>query len=437
MAQYEEKTEHPFKRDHWEQKMVQLAQKGERVLGAAYKKVPADTESIDHDDLYSEVVFLGLTGIIDPPREEAIHAIEACKKAGIAVKMITGDHPETAHAIGKQLGIGNGHGALEGRELDKMSDEALQEAVKRYDIFARTSPQNKLQLIDALQKNGEIVSMTGDGVNDAPSLKKADIGVAMGIKGTEVSKDASKMVLADDNFKTIYDAVQEGRRVYDNLRKTILFMLPTNGAEALLVAGSILLGIAVVLTPVQILWVNLITAVTISFALVFEKLEKGAMSRPPRPRKAALLNGYYIFRIVYVSLIIGFSSIYVAVNLTNQGYDHSVIQTIVLNTIVFAEVFYLYNCRSERDAALAKGFFSNKVAFVVTGVLILLQLGLTYVPILHTAFGTASLDLEYWIIPIVVGLAVFIIVEIEKYFTRNTRFGNLFEKRQKKREQEM
>ncbi|GAB3804937.1 cation-transporting P-type ATPase [Virgibacillus kimchii] len=436
MAQYEETTDHPFKRDHWEEKMVQLAKKGERVLGAAYKKVPDDTESIDHDDLFREVVFLGLTGIIDPPREEAIDAIKACKQAGIAVKMITGDHPETAHAIGKQLGIGNGHGALEGRELDKMSEEELQEAVKKYDIFARTSPQNKLQLIDALQKNGEIVSMTGDGVNDAPSLKKADIGVAMGIKGTEVSKDASKMVLADDNFKTIYDAVEEGRRVYDNLRKTILFMLPTNGAEALLVAGSVMLGIAVVLTPVQILWVNLITAVTIAFALVFENLEKGAMSRPPRPRKAALLNGYYIFRIVYVSLIVGLSSIYITVNLTNQGYDHALIQTIVLNTIVFAEMFYLYNCRSERDAALTKGFFSNKVAFIVTGALILFQLGLTYVPVLQAAFGTASMDIEYWIIPIMVGLAVFIIVEIEKYITRNSRLGNLFEKRQNKREQE-
>jgi magnesium-transporting ATPase (P-type) len=436
MAQYEERTNHAFHRDHWEEKMVQLAKKGERVLGAAYKKVPHDVEAIDHDDLYNDVVFLGLTGIIDPPREAAIHAIEACKKAGIRVKMITGDHPETAYAIGKQLGIGNGQGALQGKDLDKMSEEEMQEAVKKYDIFARTSPKNKLQLIDALQKNGEIVSMTGDGVNDAPSLKKADIGVAMGIKGTEVSKDASKMVLADDNFKTIYNAVEEGRRVYDNLRKTILFMLPTNGAEAFLVAGSILFGIAVVLTPVQILWVNLITSVTVSFALVFESLEKGAMSRPPRPRKAALLDRYYIFRIVYVSLIVGMACLYIAINLTNQGYDHALIQTIILNAIVFAELFYLYNCRSEKEPALTKAFFSNKVAFLVSGILIVFQLAITYLPFLQTAFGTASMELRYWGIPLIVGLLVFVVVEIEKYITRTSRFGNLFEKRKQVREQE-
>lgn len=437
MAEYEASAGQPFNQSYWEEKMVDLAKKGERVLGAAYKKVTdEDLHKLDHADLLDDVIFIGLTGIIDPPREEAIHAIEACKKAGIRVKMITGDHPETAHAIGKQLGIGNGQGVIEGRTLDKMSEVELQQAAQEYDIFARTSPQNKLQLIGALQENGETVSMTGDGVNDAPSLKKADIGVAMGIKGTEVSKDASKMVLADDNFKTIYNAVEEGRRVYDNLRKTILFILPTNGAEGVLIAGSILVGITVALTPVQILWVNLITSVTISFGLVFETLEKGAMTRPPRPRKAPLLSRYYIFRIIYVSLIVGLGSLYLVIDLTNQGYDQALIQTIVLNAIVIAEMFHLFNCRSERGPAFSREFFSNKVAFFVSGMLIVLQLAITYVPFFQFAFGTVPMELSQWVMPILLGIFVFIVVEIEKYFTRTSKIGNrLFGEGQRLKEQ--
>lgn len=407
-----------FDRRFWEKKMINLAKKGERVLGAAYKKVPNEKESIDHDDLKGDLVFLGLAGIIDPPREEAIQAIEECKHAGIKVKMITGDHPETAHAIGKQMGIGNGHGAIEGKAIDKMSDEELQQAVREYDIFARTSPSNKLRLVEALQKNGEICSMTGDGVNDAPSLKKADIGVAMGIKGTEVAKDSSEMILTDDNFTTIIHAVEEGRRVYDNLKKTILFILPTNGAEALLVAGSILLGMASPLSPVQILWVNMITAVTISLALAFENLEKGAMNRPPRPRHAPLLNRYYVFRIVYVSIIIGMACLFIFNNLINQGYNQALASTIVLNVIVFAELFYLYNCKSEKDPAFSKDFFKNKVALLVTALLIFFELAITYIPIFNIALGTAPMSLTDWSIPISIGIIVFIVVEIEKWITR-------------------
>ncbi|WP_206613283.1 cation-transporting P-type ATPase [Oceanobacillus halophilus] len=410
-----------FSREFWEEKMLELAKKGERVIGAAYKKVPSNVQSIHHEDLKEEVHFLGLAGIIDPPREEAIQAIEECRNAGIRVKMITGDHPETAYAIGKQMGIGNGHHALEGRKIDQLSDEELAEAVQTYDIFARTSPHNKLRLVEALQSNGEICSMTGDGVNDAPSLKKADIGVAMGIKGTEVAKDASKMILVDDNFKTIVSAVEEGRRVYDNLKKTILFILPTNGAEALLVAGSILLGMSMPLTPVQILWVNMITAVTIALSLAFEGLEKGAMNQPPRPKKSHLLNGYYVFRIAYVSIIIGMTCLYLFINLSNLGYELHLINTIILNTIVFGEMFYLFNCRNELDPAFSKGFFTNKVAFLVSGLLILFQIMITYVPFLNTALGTAPMKLSHWFIPILLGAIVFLVVEVEKWMTRKVR----------------
>ncbi|MBM4761737.1 cation-transporting P-type ATPase [Bacillus sp. B15-48] len=402
----------------WEDKMTKQAKMGKRLIGAAMKKVRSDQETIDHADVQSGLMFLGLAGIIDPPREEAILAVEECKRAGIVVKMITGDHRETAIAIGKELSIGDGTRAIEGRELDKMTPEELKQAAIEYDVFARTSPENKLQLVQALQEHGHICAMTGDGVNDAPALKRADIGVAMGIKGTEVSKDASQMVLVDDNFHTIVSAVREGRRVYDNLKKTILFILPTNGAEAFLIFASILFGTMMPLTPVQILWVNMITAVTISLAIAFEKLEKGTMDRPPREAETKLLSGYYIFRIVFVSLLIGGGILLMNADLINNGYDQAIVNTVTLQAIVLAQLFHLYNCRSERNFALSKDFFKNKVAFLVSGLLIVIQLGVTYLPFMNTILGTVPIEAEYWIFPIMIGIIVFIVVEIEKWVTR-------------------
>lgn len=418
LAVYEGLAEKPFNRPYWEGQIEKLAAEGKRVLGAAYIKVrDEDQLAIDHEDLHGDVVFLGLAGIIDPPRGEALEAIKACNKAGIQVKMITGDHPETAAAIGRQLGIGK-LGAIEGKMIDQMSEEELLEAVEKYDIFARTSPENKLQLIDALQKNGEIVSMTGDGVNDAPSLKKADIGVAMGIKGTETAKDAAEMILADDNFGTIFNAVKEGRRIYDNFRKTVLFILPTNVCEAILIAGSILLGFSVILTPVQILWINLITSVTISFGLIFEKLEEDALTRPPRPRNAPLLSKYHIFRIAYVSLMIGVVCILLVYDLMEKGFSPALIQTTVMNAIVFAEMFHLFNCRSETGPAISKDFFANKIAFLVSGLLVILQLAITYLPLSNIVFGTVPMEAADWVMPIAIGLLVFVVVELEKGITR-------------------
>ncbi|WP_088032281.1 cation-transporting P-type ATPase [Evansella clarkii] len=405
-------------RTAWENKMTNQAQQGKRVLAAAMKKVDADKITLGHDDVSSGLTILGLAGIIDPPREEAITAVRECRKAGITVKMITGDHKDTVVAIGRELGIGDGVKAVEGRELDKMSPEELAKAAAEYDIFARTSPENKLQLVQALQEHGHICAMTGDGVNDAPALKRADIGVAMGIKGTEVSKDASQMILVDDNFNTIVNAVREGRRVYDNLKKTILFILPTNGAEAFLIFAAILFGTMMPLTPVQILWVNMITAVTISLAIAFEKMEKGTMDRPPRNPDTKLLSGYYIFRIVFVSLLIGGGILAMNADLMTNGYDPAVVNTVTLQALVIAQLFHLFNCRSERNFAFGKGFFSNKIAFIVSGLLILIQLAVTYVPFMNTILGTVPISAEYWVIPVVIGLAVFIIVEIEKWITR-------------------
>lgn len=403
----------------WEAKIAEHAKRGERLLGAAVKQVDYHIDEIGHEDMESGFEFLGLAGIIDPPREEVIESIAQCKQAGIRVKMITGDHKETAVAIGSQLGIGDGLKAIEGRELDGLNSRELEAAALEYDIFARTSPTNKLQLVEALQTQRQVCAMTGDGVNDAPALKRADIGIAMGIKGTEVSKEAAEMVLVDDNFSTIVNAVKEGRRVYDNLKKTILFILPTNVSEGLLIFVSILFGTTIPLTPVQILWVNMITAVTISLAIAFEKLEPGTMERPPRKAQSPLLSGYYIFRIVFASTIIGGGILWMNSVLESRGYEQGILQTMTLQALVISQLLYLFNCRSERRFALNRDFFSNKAAFIVSVILLVVQLAVTYVPFMNILLGTEPIALGYWVWPLLIGLSVFIIVELEKWLMRS------------------
>ncbi|ADH98714.1 cation-transporting P-type ATPase [Salisediminibacterium selenitireducens] len=413
-----EEGENDFDRQLWEDKMKERTTKGERVLAAGIKKVDASKDKVEHEDLDGGVTFVGMTGIIDPPREEAIKAIEECKKAGIQVKMITGDHKDTAMAIGEQMGIGDGTNGLEGRELDRMDDEELSEAILEYDVFARTSPENKLRLVKALQEHDQISAMTGDGVNDAPALKRADIGVAMGIKGTEVAKESSQMVLVDDNFETIVGAVEEGRRVYANLKKTILFILPTNGAQSFLIMASILLGFQMPLEPIQILWINMVIAITVSLALAFEPLEEGAMNRSPRPVKTPLLTPYYIFRIAFVSLLIGGGTLLYSQTTLGTDVDQAYLNSVVLQTVVIMQMFHLFNTRNEIGFAFDRNFFKNKVAFIVSGVLIALQAFILYVPFMNTAFGTVPLGFEYWLIPIGLGLAVFTLIEIEKSISR-------------------
>ncbi|WP_027109145.1 cation-transporting P-type ATPase [Lacticigenium naphthae] len=409
-------TEDSQERKYWEEKISERSKKGERLIAAGSKEVSGDFGELDHDAVENGLTFIGLASIVDPPKEEAIEAVKACKEAGIQVKMITGDHKETALAIAKQMGIAENDDVLEGRELDALSAEEFRSVAEKVNVFSRTSPQNKLKLVEALQDNGHISAMTGDGVNDAPALQKADIGVAMGIKGTEVAKEASEMVLTDDNFATIVNAIKEGRRVYDNLKKTILFILPTNGAEAFLVMAALLIGLEMPLTPVQILYVNMITAVTVALALAFEPLEKGSMQKPPRKSDEKLLSPYYIFRIIFVSVLIGGSVTYLNTQLS-AGLSSEHVHTVTLHSIVFAQLFHLFNVRNERHFSLNKQFFQNKAAFIVSGLLIIFQLLVTYVPFISEGLGLTSIQATDWIIPVLIGSGVFVIVEIEKYFS--------------------
>jgi P-type Ca2+ transporter type 2C len=407
--------EQDLQKEYWDEEMERQAGEGRRLIAAAYKKVDENTKSIDHEDVESGMTFLGMFGMIDPPRPEAIESIKMCKEAGIDIKMITGDHLITASAIGKELGLGNETKAISGQELEKMSDEELKEIVLEYDVFARTSPEHKLRLVKALQANKKICAMTGDGVNDAPALKRADVGIAMGIKGTEVTKDASEMVLADDNFVSIANAVEEGRTIYDNLRKALLFILPTNGAESIVIMAAVIMGIVLPITPVQILWVNMVTAVTLALALSFEATEPGVMKRPPREPGVPILGGYFIWRVVFVSILIGGMTLALYNWLISGGYEVETARTISVNTLVAGQLFYLFNCRKMHASAFGEGFFNNKYAFIAAGVLIILQMIFTYAPFMHEWFGTYPLEPLYWIFPILAGALVFILVELEKF----------------------
>ncbi len=402
-------------RDYWEKKMEEAASEGLRLLGAAFNITDKGRKEIDKEDIEKQNTFLGIVGIIDPPREEVIEAIKECKNAGVDVKMITGDHAATAAAIGRQIGIGNGEKYLTGTQLEQMSDEEMRGAVSEYDIYARTSPEHKLRLVSALQDTGHLCAMTGDGVNDAPALKKANIGIAMGIKGTEVSKDASEMVLADDNFATIVNAIEEGRTVYDNIRKALLFILPTNGAESLVLMAAIMLGIVIPITPVQILWVNMVTAVTLALALSFEPMENNVMERPPRGAGESILGKLFFWRISFVSLIIGGLTLGVFNLLKANGLEQAAARTIAVNTLVAGQLFYLFNCRKIEHAALGKGFFNNKFVFIAAGALAVLQLIFVYLPLMNTFFDTRPIAFSYWLYPAAAGAAVFVLVELEKF----------------------
>ena len=408
-------------KSYWEKKIEEVASKGQRMLGLAFSKSESDRSEIDNEYCESGKIFLGLVGIIDPPRDEVIDAIKECKEAGVLVKMITGDHAITAKAIGKEIGIGDGEKAITGKELEHMSDEEMRKVVGEYDIYARTSPEHKLRLVTALQENGKLAAMTGDGVNDAPALKKANIGIAMGIKGTEVSKDASEIVLADDNFATIVNAIEEGRTVYDNIRKALLFILPTNGAEALVLMSAILFGITMPITPAQILWVNMVTAVTLALALSFEPMESNVMERPPRGAGSPILGKLFIWRITFVSVIIGGVTLGVFTILKSNGLEEEAARTIAVNTLVVCQLFYLFNCRNIETPAIGKGFFSNPYAFIAAGALIILQLGFVYLPFMNTFFGTSSVDLSSWIYPLVGGMIVLLLVELEKFIIYKTK----------------
>jgi magnesium-transporting ATPase (P-type) len=333
--------------------------------------------------------------------------------------MITGDHAQTARAIGQKLAIGDGSRALTGQEIDGLDDEALRQSVRACDVFARVSPEHKLRLVRAIQAHGEVVAMTGDGVNDAPALKRADVGIAMGIKGTEVTKEAAEMVLTDDNFASIAHAVEEGRTVYDNLRKAILFILPTNGGEGLTIFLAILLGRSLPLTPVQVLWVNMITAVTLALALAFEPPETTVMKRPPRDPKANLLSGYFLWRIVLVSAIMCAGTFGLFLWMRTQGASEEIARTMAVNTIVMFEVFYLFNARFILAPVLnVNGLLGSRPVLLAIALVIGFQLLFTYAPVMQGLFGTTPIGLRDWGVLLLVAVSVLWIVELEKWVAR-------------------
>jgi magnesium-transporting ATPase (P-type) len=401
--------------ERWHELSDAIAARGQRVLAAAWKEVEPRQE-LTEEEAEDGFVFLGLYGLIDPPRQEAIEAVRICHRAGVAVKMITGDHARTAAAVARDLGLANHERAVTGREVEATSDADLRRTVREADVFARASPEHKLRLVRALQADGEIVAMTGDGVNDAPALKSADVGVAMGQKGTEAAREASAMVLADDNFASIQRAVEEGRTVYDNLRKAILFILPTNAAQALIIVAAILFGLTLPITPVQILWVNMITAVTLGIAFAWEKAEGDVMAHPPRPTDEPLLTAFVIWRVAMVGvlLLLGAGLLFFLAE-ADPGRSLDYARTLAVNALVVGQIFYLLNTRSFHAPALtAEGLLGNRVALVAIAVCLGLQAALTYLPVMNLLFGTEPIGLEGWALCVAVGAGLFGIVELEK-----------------------
>ncbi|MGR5065102.1 cation-transporting P-type ATPase [Photobacterium sp. DNB22_13_2] len=410
----------PVQPDYWLSMIEQQAQNGQRLLAIAYRAAQKDQVELTFDDMGDQFIMLGLFGLIDPPREEAIESVHICNKAGIRVKMITGDHALTARAVARQIGLSNAQETLTGHQMDQLSNEELFEVATQIDIYARVNPKHKMRLIKILQQHHHIVAMTGDGVNDAPALKRSDIGTAMGKNGTEAAKEASEMVLADDNFATITAAVEEGRAVYDNLRKAILFILPTNGGEALIILTAVLLGFPQLpLTPVQILWVNMITAVTLALSLAFEPKESSLMQRLPRPPSQPLLNNHLIWRVVFVSIIIMGGTLGLFQWELTHHADIERARTIAVNTLVMFEVFYLFNSRFIlAPICRRQDIVGNRYVLLAIAALSVFQLGFTYLPIMQTLFGTYAIEMSAWPQIIVVASSVFILVEVEKAIMR-------------------
>jgi len=415
---------HSLDRDSVHAQVETMASEGLRVLAFARLAVTPDTTAIDHDDVSRGLVFLGLQGMIDPPREEAIKAVRACQAAGIRVKMITGDHAVTAAAIAGQIGLDDTLAAgeipkvLSGRELEAMSDAELTQSATGTAVFARVTPEQKLRLVEALQANGEVAAMTGDGVNDAPALRRADIGVAMGITGTEVSKEAADMVLTDDNFATIEAAVEEGRGVFDNLVKFLTWILPTNAGQGLVIIAAVVTFQPLPVLPVQALWINMTTAVLLGLALAFEPREPGIMRRPPRPPQTALLNGELIFRIVVVGLLLLIGSFGLFEWALYQGASEAEARTIAVNVFAVGQAFYLLNCRSLRFSVFRLGLFSNPWIWAGIASMIAAQLLFTYSPLMNHLFHTAPIALLDWLHILAVGLVIYLLVGVEKAFRR-------------------
>ncbi len=404
----------------WSSIVDRLGADGHRVLALARKSMPAGTKNLAVHDIEDGAVLLGVVGFIDPPRQEAIEAIAQCRGAGIAIKMITGDHAATAGAIARQLGLPDPDAIVTGEQLDRLSASEFADAVIRATVLARTSPEHKLRIVESLQSNGSVVAMTGDGVNDAPALKRADVGIAMGKKGTEAAKEAAEVVLADDNFASIVAAVKEGRTVYDNLTKVIAWTLPTNGGEALAIISAIVFGVTLPISPIQILWINLVTAIGLGLTLAFEPTEPDTMRRPPRRPNEPILSALLIWRVIVVSLLFVtgvFGTFFWA---QSRGLSLEEARTIVVNTIVIMEIAYLFSVRYLYATSLTwAGLLGTRAVLVGVAAIVVAQLLFTYAPPMQAAFETRAISLLGGLVAVGAGIVLFAILELEKLARRS------------------
>ena len=396
--------------------LAEMAKQGLRVL--AFARIDHSDNSVKHDEVCNGLTFLGLQAMIDPPRPEAAASIAACYKAGIQVKMITGDHPITAQAIARQLGMENAERVITGAQMQSIAESEYPNLVENCAIFARVAPEQKLQLVRALQAHGHVGAMTGDGINDAPALRQADIGVAMGLNGTEVAKEAAAMVLTDDHFATIEAAVEEGRGVFDNLVKFIVWTLPTNLGEGLVILAGVFANVTLPITPVQILWINMATALLLGLMLAFEPKEPNLMDRKPRNPKQPILTRHLMFRIGLVGILLLIGSFGLFEWELLHGESLIAARTSAVNVFVFGELFYLFNCRSLQYSMLHVGIFSNLWVIFGACSMILLQLLFTYWPPMQRLFGSAAIGYNEWLLIIGVGIIIYAAVGLEKLMFR-------------------
>ncbi len=408
---------------HWQAQVDAQARAGRRVLAIAQLDLPATQAALASVDVQQGLTLLGLVGIIDPPRDEAIRAVAKCREAGIGVKMITGDHGVTATAIAAQLGMTDeGAATVTGAQIEACDDAGLQELVLRTTVFARASPEHKLRLVRALQAQGQIVAMTGDGVNDAPALKQADVGVAMGRKGTEAAKQAGAIVLADDNFASIAHAVEEGRTIYTNLRKVVTFLLPINGGESLSLLVAVLAGVALPILPAQILWVNMVSSIALAMVLAFEPTEADTMRRPPRRPDEPILSRFVAWRIGLVSLlfmagIFGMFELALA-----RGAAVEEARTVAVNTLVAMEIFYLFSVRYLKARSFSwQGVRGTPLVLASVAAMVVLQAAFTYAPPMQALFHTRALEMNAVVEIVAVGFSVLVVLEVEKWLMRRFR----------------
>ena len=410
----------PLDSKRWTDLTSWIADSGQRVMGFAMQRIERRSEGFSAETLGTDLTFLGVVGVADPPRDETASALAQCRAAGIRVMMITGDHARTATAIAQEIGLTESARVLTGHELDSLPARALLQAVRDVDVFARTSPEHKLWLVEALQADGQIVAMTGDGVNDAPALKRADVGIAMGRKGTEAAREAAEIVLADDDFSTIVRAVAQGRTIYDNIRKSILFLLPTSFAEALVIAAAIIMGYDLPMTPLQILWVNMITAVTLGIALAFEKAEPGIMERGPRASQRAILSPLAVWRTGYVSLLM-LAGVGALFSMTlDSGASLAYARTTSVNLLVAFEAVYLVSSRfTDISAFSLRGIAGNPALWLSILAVMSFQLMFTYTSPFQDWFHIEPLAVDTWLNIGLFAAALLLLVELEKWLRRH------------------